>query len=184
MTGKKSNLSFNISYCCISVALSVISMFAALVPAMTYALPAIAGIILWTINVQISRKWALLSYAACALLCLILVPEIEANLYFIAFFGFYPSIRDFIEKAKPKFLSYIIKLLLFNIMIVLAFQLLCLIISADKILDGLEDFGDYAVYVFWGTANFAFIVYDLCLNSIFYAFNKWVKPKLSRMIKR
>lgn len=180
---KKLNLSFRIAYCGITVALSIMIMFIALIPALTYALPAISGICLWTIKEQINRKWALLAYAACALLSFILVPEIEANMYFTMFFGYYPIISDLLEKIKPKFLAYIVKFAVFNIAVVIAFQVVCMIININQVLEGLEGFGDMAVYVLWGTANIAFLCYDICLGAVMYAFRKWLKPKFNKRIK-
>lgn len=183
--GRNNNrLSFNIAYCGIITALAVIIMFAALIPAMTYVLPAISGLLVWTISRQINRKWALLSYAAAALLCFMLVPEIEADMYFLMFFGFYPTICDLINKIKPKILAFIVKLAVFNVAVVIAFNILCLILNVGQILEGLEDFGEYAVYVLWGAANIAFICYDLCLSPITYAFDKWLKPKFNKMVRK
>ena len=182
MSGK-SNISFRIAYCGIVVALAVVVMFAALIPAMTYALPAISGILIWTIKEQINRKWALLAFAACTLLSFMLVPEIEANIYFVAFFGYYPTLRDLLEKIKPKALAYLAKFALFNGAVVAAFKVLCLIINVEQILEGLEDFGDMAVYVLWGFANIAFLCYEICLGALMFAYIKWLKPKLNKRIK-
>ena len=180
---KNSNLSFRIAYCGIVVALSVVVMYAALIPAMTYVLPAISGICIWTIKEQINRKWGLLAYVACSLLSFILVPEIEANMYLIMFFGYYPLVSDLLEKIKPTFLSYLSKFAVFDIAVVIAFNVVCLIINIDQVLEGLEGFGDMAVYVLWGAANVAFICYDVCLGAIMFAFKKWLKPKFNKRIK-
>lgn len=181
---KRSDLSFNIAYCGIIVAISVIIMLAALIPSMTYVLPALSGICIWTVSEQINKKWGLLAYAASAALSFILIPEIEANLYYIFFFGYYPIIRDEIEKIKIKFLSFIVKLAVFNTAVVIAFQILSKIMNLEQILEGLEMFGDMAVYVLWGAANIAFILYDIALKYVFYAFDKWLKPKINKKIKK
>lgn len=176
--------SFNIAYCGIVVALSVTVMLLALIPSMTYVLPAVSGIFIWTISDQINRKWALLSYAASAILCFLLIPEIEADLYYLFFFGYYPLARDIVEKVKPKLLAYVLKFLIFNASVVIAFNILSHIMNLEQILEGLEGFGDMAVYVLWGAANIAFLFYDLCLNHLFYAFGKWIKPKINGKLKK
>ena len=53
-----------------------------------------AGLVVWIIYREISRKWALLCYAAVALLALLLTPDIESKLLFTGFFGYSPVIRD------------------------------------------------------------------------------------------
>ena len=71
---KRGGTSFNIAYCGIVVALSVIVMLLALIPSMTYVLPAVSGIFIWTISDQINRKWGFLSYAASDVLCFLIIP--------------------------------------------------------------------------------------------------------------
>ena len=178
------SLSFNIAYCGIMVAFSIIIMLAALIPSMTYVLPAFSGLCIWTISEQISRKWAFLSYAASAALCFILIPEIEADLYYAFFFGYYPLIKELIEKIRPKVLAFAAKLGIFNITVVIAFWILSHIMNLDQILSGLESFGDAAVYVLWGAANIAFLLYDFASGYLFYAFRKWLKPKFNKKLRK
>ncbi|MDE7280516.1 MAG: hypothetical protein K2N36_02100, partial [Ruminiclostridium sp.] len=142
---RQSGNSFKIAYCGITVALSVIIMLAALIPSFTYLLPAISGLLIWTIADQIDRKWGLLSYGASALLCFMLIPEIEADLFYLFFFGYYAIVKELIERIKPKALAFVIKLAVFNAAVVIAFQILCQVMNLDEILDGLESFGDMAV---------------------------------------
>ncbi len=181
---KNNNLSFNIAYCGIIIALSTIIMLVSLIPSLTYVLPAVSGICIWTVAEQINKKWGLLSYAASALLCFILIPEIEADLYYVFFFGYYPIVKDTIEKIKPKILSWVAKLAVFNAAVVTAFWILSKIMNLEQILEGLEMFGDMAVYVLWIAANIAFVFYDIALGYVFFAFNKWLKPKINKKIKK
>ena len=181
---KRVGTSFNIAYCGITVALSTVIMLAALIPSLTYLLPAVSGICIWTVSEQINRKWGLLAYAASALLCFMLIPEIEADLYYLFFFGYFPLVKEPLEKIRPKVLAYITKLAVFNASVVTAFFILSHIMNLEQILEGLEGFGDMAVYVLWGAANVAFVMYDLCLGNLFYAFRKWIKPRINKKLRR
>ena len=181
---RRSSLSFNIAYCGIIVAFSVIIMFAALIPSMTYVLPAFSGMCIWTVSEQISRKWGLLSFAASAVLCFVLIPEIEADLYYAFLFGYYPIIKELVEKIRPKILAFLAKFIIFNVMVVIAFWILSHIMNLDVIIEGLESFGEAAIYVFWGAANVVFLIYDFALGQIFYAFRKWIKPKFNKKLKK
>ncbi len=180
---KKAGNSFKIAYCGITSALSVIVMLAALIPSFTYLLPAVSGIFIWTAADQLGRKWGFLAYGASAALCFMLIPEIEADLYYLFFFGYYPIVKELIERVKPKILAFVIKFAVFNASVVAAFQILCQIMNLEEILEGLESFGDMAVYVLWGAADIAFIVYDICLGTLFMAFRKWVKPRIFKKLK-
>lgn len=182
--GRRSSLSFNIAYCGIMVAFSVVVMLAALIPSMTYVLPAFSGMCIWTVSEQIDRKWAFLSFAASAALCFMLIPEIEADFYYAFLFGYYPLVRELIEKIRPKVLAFLAKLALFNVAVVIAFWILLHLLSLELVLEGLESFGDAAIYVMWGAANVTFLLYDFALGYIFYAFRKWIKPKLNKKLKK
>lgn len=183
MAERRPYKSFNIAFCGIMCALSVVCMFAALVPSLTYAMPAVAGIMLWVVSVRINKRWALLSFVAVSLLCFMLIPEIEADAYFVSFFGYYPIIRPLFDEIKNRLFRIGGKLLLFNCAVVVTFNVLCFAIGADRMLSGLEDFGVYAVYVFWGAANIAFLIFDFCLESIMFAYTKWLEPRLKKILK-
>ncbi len=176
-------LSFNVAFCGIISAMSVMMMFGALIPSLAYAVPAVAGMLIWTIGEQINLKWAYLSYIAVTFLSFMLVPEIEANCFLLSFFGYYPTLCENLKKINNKILRYVIKLLIFNVSVVATYQVLCAILSADKMLEGMEDFGKYAVYVLWGAGLIAFILYDLFLGTAKQLFIIVIKPKLNKLIK-
>ncbi len=181
---RKSSKTFKLAYCSIAVALSIAVMFASLIPSMTYVFPAFAGIILWTISEQISSKWALLSFAAASFLTFMIIPEFEANLFFVLFFGYYPIIRPIIGKIKPKLLSKAIKFAVFNSAIIIIYFLMCLLFSADKLLEGMEEFGQYALPALWLLGCIAFVLYDICLHYLELIYRQWFKPRLSRIFRQ
>ena len=180
MKKNAAKLSYNIAYCGITVALGIVIMLMAMIPAMTYVVPAVSGIIIWTISEQISKRWAILAYVAASLLVFLIIPEFEAKIYFILFFGYYPVVRDIFEKKLPKALSYLVKFAVFNAAVVIAYNIVAPIIGADKILEGLEFMGDMAVWGFLAMANIAFFCYEVCLGTIVFAFRKWLKPRLKK----
>ena len=175
---------FKIAYCGIMCALAIIVMFISIIPALVYIMPAIAGIVIWTVAGQVSRKWGWLCYAATAILSLFLVPEKEAMTFFIMFFGYYPILRESLHKIKFKPVQYLLKLAIFNAASVAAFLIVVnVFIDIEMMLDGMEGFGEYAVLAFWGMGNVVFVIYDFALNYIFFAFDNWVKPVLNKKIK-
>ncbi len=176
-------LSFNIAFCGIMSAISVMVMFGALIPSLAYAMPAVAGMIIWTVSSQINIKWAYLSYGAVTILSFMLIPEIEANCFLLSLFGYYPVLCESLKKIKNKVIGYIVKLIVFNISAVATYKVLCIILSAEKMLEGLEDLGKYAVFVLWGAGLIAFILYDFFLETYKQIFNMYVKPKLNKLIK-
>ena len=180
---KKKNIAFNVAFCGIMTAVAVIFMFLSIIPSLAYAVPAFAGIAIWTVSEHMNRKWAYLCYAAAALLSLVLIPEVEANLFFIFFFGYYPTLCIIIGKIKNKVLRFITKLGIFNIAVVIAFNLTVLLLSAEEALEGMEDFGEYAVYIFWGLGNLAFLIYDYALNVFKDFYIRIIKPKIASKLR-
>lgn len=192
---KSPRYAFSVAYCGIACALSSLIMFAAIIPSMTYIMPALAGIVIWSVKGQVDSihgsggKWAYTTYAATALLSMLLVPEMESKTLFILFLGYFPLLRETIHKlfSGKSFVSFCrrmaIKLVLFNIAAVSSYQIIIRVFGVSDILNDLSGFGHNAVYVFWGLGNVAFFCYDFALNYIIYAYDAWVKPALNKKLR-
>ncbi|MCM1334386.1 MAG: hypothetical protein NC084_01530 [Bacteroides sp.] len=176
-------LSLSVAFCGIVSAFAVVMMFGSLIPSFAYAVPAFAGILIYFVGEQLGRKWAYLSYLTVALLSFILIPELEADFFFLSFFGYYPTLRTALSRIKNRVLRYIVKLLIFNAAVVLTYQVLCALLSVDQMLEGLEDFGVYAVYILWGSGNLAFVLYDFFLDTVARIYRNFLKPKLDRLTR-
>ena len=180
---KTNKLAFNVAFCGIVSALAVIVMFLSLIPSFAYAVPALAGMVVWTVSEHMKVKWAYLCYAAVGLISFMLIPEIEANLFYVFFFGYYPTLCILLEKIKNKVLRFIVKLGIFNAAVIIAYHITVFVLSAEEMLEGLEGFGEYAVLVFWGIGNVAFIIYDFAMITIKQAYTKVIKPKVAPKLK-
>ena len=91
-----------------------------LFPFATYALPALAGLILVAMVVEFGSTQALIVYVAVSILSIFMTPDREAAIMFICFFGHYPIIKVIIERRIPnRILEWVVKLLTFNACIVL-----------------------------------------------------------------
>jgi hypothetical protein len=174
---------FNVAYCGVMCALAILVMFAAVSPSLTYIMPALAGIIIWSVREQCNFKWAMMTYASTAILSLFLVPEMESKTFLILIFGYYPLLREKINGITFFPARVAAKLAVFNLAAVFAYSLVVNVFGISDVLDGLEGFGEYAVYVFWAMGNAAFFFYDFALTHIFYAFSNWVKPIINKKIK-
>jgi hypothetical protein len=183
---RNSQFSFNVAYCGIMCALAVIVIFLSIIPALNYVMPAIAGLFIWsTVPVVASRpsgggalkpwQWGILAYAATSILAILLAPEIESKTLFILFFGYFPLIR---EKLRFGF-----RFVIFNGAAVSMYFIVTRLFGVSDMLDGLEGFAEYAVYILWAAGNLAFIFYDFALKHVYYAFSTWIKPALNKKIK-
>lgn len=176
--------SYHIALCGILSAICVIMMFfTGVIPAGGYVLPAFAGIVIWVIYREINLKWALLSYSAVALLALLLTPDIESKLLFAAFFGYYPSVRDTVNKIKSKLIAFFVRWGIFNIAVVAVYFLLLNVLGMAELMEDFAGFGEWALLIFWGLGNIIFLLYDFCLDNMALFYDKWLRRKLQKVIK-
>ena len=128
-------------------ALGVVLMFlTGLIPIGTYALPAIAGVLLIVAVIEIGAKWAWMIYAAVAVLSLLFAADKEAALLFVLFFGYYPVLKSFLERISNKVLSWISKFAVFNVAVVACFFLAVNFLQLPE--DSFTVFGIYLPWVF------------------------------------
>lgn len=157
----------------IVAALSLVLMISvAIIPFMTYALPAAAGVLIIFIVVEIDKKWAFGVYATVAILGMLLVPEKEVAMMYLAFFGYYPIIKSVIESKFPLVIEWIIKIVLFAGTMAAAYFLMIKFMGVT--IDETEEFGMLAYPLLLGMGTFAFIVYDIALTKLITLYlKKW-----------
>ncbi len=156
-------------------ALSLVLMISvAVIPFLTYALPAVAGVLIVFIVVEIDKKWAFGVFSAVAILAFLLVPDKEVAMMYIAFFGYYPIIKAVLESKLPVALGWVIKVLLFNVTMVAAYLVLIYVMGIE--IDEITEYGAIAVPILLGAGSITFIAYDFALTQIITVYlAKWRK---------
>ena len=140
---------FRIAFCAAIASLeTVLMMVTGLTRVGTYAIPCFAGMLTIAIVIEYRCKWAFAVYAVTAILGFFLSGDKEAVVMFIAFFGYYPILKNILEsRIRNKILLYLIKLAVFSM-------------PADEF----TLFGVYIPYVFLIIGNVFFLLYDLAIN--------------------
>lgn len=175
------DISYRVALGGIVSALCLVTMFlAGIIPALYILLPMVAGVLMMVIAIEVSRGWALLTYISVSLLAMIVTFDKEAALIFIMVFGHYPIIREYIRKARPKLICWIIKLIIFNASIICYFYVTVYIFGLDEMLDEFDDFGRYGAYIMLAMANVLFVLYDLNLDNIYRIYIKRLAPKFRK----
>lgn len=148
----------------LSAALCLVMMLGTvLVPFATYAAPALAGIALIPIALELGLPVAGITYAAVALLSLLMVPDREAALMFIAFFGYYPILKFKLDRIKFRLLRMLLKLTVFNASILAGYFVIIYLFGLHYLMDELTDgFG----WLLLAVGNLCFPVYELALRNI------------------
>lgn len=160
----------------------VLMLLTGIVPIGTYAFPALAGLILIIIVIEVNCKWAFAVFFVVSVLSFLLAGDKEAALYFTAFFGFYPIIKSQLEKITNRILEWFLKLLIFNICIITAFFIGMLVLSVPK--DSFEIGGVYLPWLFLAVGNIVFIIYDIGLTQVVTKYIRYGHGALMKVFKR
>ena len=163
-------------------ALGVVLMFlTGLIPIGTYALPAIAGVLLIVAVIEIGAKWAWMIYAAVAVLSLLFAADKEAALLFVLFFGYYPVLKSFLERISNKVLSWISKFAVFNVAVVACFFLAVNFLQLPE--DSFTVFGIYLPCVFLILGNAVFLIYDIALSGLVATYVEKLHHRVTKTLK-
>ena len=170
--------SSKVALCGMICALCTLCMFmTGLFPFATYALPAIAGVLLCVIILELNARWALVVYLAVSFLSFLLSPDREAALFFFAFFGHYPTIKYVIECKVKGLPQYLLKFGVFNLCIVGTFAVLFYLLRIPNLLDEFGDLGKYGVILLLLMGNVTFGIYDFALTRLITSYLQWFRPK-------
>lgn len=171
------NKTKNTAVCGLMTALSVVlMMLTTLIPVFMYVIPIVTGIIVLFVADVSNKKWGAGVYFSTAFLSLLLITDKEAALTYALFFGYFPLIKESIEKL-PKALAWILKIVLFNIAAVgigvISFYVFG--ISGDEY----DEFGKFTIPILLIMANVAFVLYDFCLTK-----NRFLLIRFSEKFKK
>lgn len=165
----------------IITALSVAALFmTAVIPFFTYILPVFAGILLMLVAREVGRTWAFGTYACVALLSFLVVADKEAVLMYTAFFGYYPIIRDLLEKL-PRVAAYAVKLLIFNAAVVSAYMLFVKLFGFNG--EEFDEFGRYSEPILLAVANITFFIYDYLIDVLERLYEKKLRKTVIKLFR-
>ena len=177
-------VSYKVSLGGIVSALCLVLMFlTAVFPPLNITLPLFAGMLMTVVAIEVSPSWAWVTYATVAILSFFITPDKEAAIFFTVFFGFYPILKDTLGKIKSKILKWLLKFVVFNIAIVIIYQLTVKLLGT---VDLIEEFGFMKQFMLPGLIimfNGIFILYDITLSMVKTAYLKWFRPTFLRKFK-
>lgn len=162
----------------------VLMLCTGLFPFATVALPAIAGVLLIPVVIELGVKWAALVYAVVSIVAFFITPEPSAMLMFVFFFGCYPILKALIEKIRKSMLEWALKFLLVNVSFFILFFLAQWLFNLNDVLPNLQVFGRFTFLVVWLGVNVVFLIYDLALTRLVCGYMNWFKPKYMDKINR
>lgn len=172
--------SSKIALCGVLSAMSVMLMLFSYFPYLTLAIPAVAGLVFVILVIEIDSKWAFLAFLSSAVLVAFLA-EADAKIMYIAFFGYYPILKERLERLRRPALEYLLKFLVFNAVMVSVYTVMIKVFGMP--LDEMGDFGKWTVLVMLVVGNITFLLYDYAVSGMIAAYMRVLHPKLKKLIK-
>lgn len=159
-------------------ALSVFIMFlSGIIPFLTYVIPALSGLLLIITIKETDLKWSFFIYTAVSILSLLVVADKESAVMYTFFFGYYPIVKEVIDRKIKSFLKWIVKFVVFNIGVVLGYLFIIYIFGIP--LEDMDEFGKYTIYVLLGLGNLTFFFYEITITNLEILYDrKWHKKVL------
>ena len=137
---KTSKIALSAVFAALSVALMAL---VSIIPNLELALPAISGLFVAVIVIEVDKKWALGVWAAVSVLSLIVVPNKESAIIYAVFFGYYPVLKAVLESKTQRAVEYIIKVLTFAGVMTLSYFLMIKFMGIDPDLPTFSASGRY-----------------------------------------
>lgn len=172
----------SVALCGVMSALCMVCMFlTGVIPFATYALPALAGVLLIAIVIEQGKRWAALVYVAVSLLSFILSPDLEAKLMFVCFFGYYPILKAVFEGIRRPRFALCLKLAVFNVAVIAVYFILSALggLAADEF----EIFGKNLPLFFLAAGNLVFLLYDYALTGLVSVYVQRLRPHLRKIFR-
>lgn len=170
-----------IAFCGMVSALATVVLVATVFPYATYALAALAGIVMIAAALELGTRYGLLCYAVTALLALLITPDPEAKLLFVLFFGYYPTLQLRLNLWQNRILALVVKFAVFNVAVIASFFLSIYVMGIPK--DSFTIAGVYLPWVLLMAGNVVFAVFDVALTRVSALYRVRIHPVVKRMFK-
>ena len=152
-------------------ALCVVSLFiASVLPTGQLGLTAVASLFVAAAVVETGYGAGISVFIISSILGMLLVPNKTAPLLYLMFFGYYPVYKNLIERINRVILQWILKLIVFNASLTLAFYILGEMFIAFT---G-RSFGVYMLYI---AGNAVFILFDYGYSKVISFYRERIHKK-------
>lgn len=175
--------SSSVAFCGVMAGLSVTLMLASsFIPIATYCAPIYGGILLLPAMIEYGKKSAWTSFAATALISVLLCGDKEAAFFYL-FIGYYPIVKSQFDKIRPRALRIAAKLLFFNLSLGIMYVLLTLLLGFNALWGEFVSVGIGLFVAFVAVMNVCLMLYDKMLTpmALFYVYK--LRPKF-RFLRR
>ena len=175
---KSRESSLKMAFCGLLTALSVTLMLAGgMVPIATYCVPMAAGLLLLPILIEFGKKTAWTTFAAVALIALLLGIDKEASFFYL-FIGYYPLVKWDIDRIRNKHARMLCKLSLYSLSMIIMYLVLGLLMNMHAIIAEFYEMGLLFTLLLLLLFNVCMLIYDRLLIPMVFLYAQRIKPKL------
>ena len=172
-----------------SYALSLTSMLAAfsllfiylagILPTARLSMYAVSSLFTIVLCMEQRTAYALVMFFAVSLLSFLILPNTLIVVPYILFFGHYGIGKHHIERIKDKFLSFMLKLMYFNVGLILNY-----FIAKNLLLANIPDAIKNSFWVFLVLAQLAFVAYDFIFSKMAELYDNRIRKFLMKRGRR
>lgn len=173
-----SQTSKRIAFCGVLGALAVVVLaLGGIVPFATFSCPVLAMFLLLPVIAEFGYGTAVVFYIAVALLGLLLSPDKEIACFFV-FLGYYPILKQKLDRISSKLFRVIVKFLVFNVAITAMYALLLFVLRMDALAQEFADTSRILLIGLYLLGNATFFICDLALQRWMYLYLCRYRKKL------
>ena len=160
-----------VALCGVVSALSVVLMLmTGIVPIATIAIVA-----------ETNVRYGFAVYCVVSVLAILLTPDREAILFYILFFGYYPTLYGLLMRIKRKPLRVLAKFGVFNLAMALETTMAVWVLQIP--LSEMEVFGKWSIPILAVMLNVVFVLYDYSMNGLIVLYIRRLHPLVQKYIK-
>lgn len=138
----------------------ILNLLSSVFPTMSLSILAISAFATAAALIECGYKYAILVYAAVAILSFFMVPDRSSTVFYVFLFGHYPVIKFAAERIRKPFISWAVKFACANTMFSVIYFLFSAYIGVYDRFTGDGAAGFYLIF------NIAFVLYDVCMTRL------------------
>ena len=167
-----------IAFCGMAAGLSVVIMLlGGVIPAATYAVPMLCGLLLLPLLIEFGQTAAWATFFSAAILALLMDFDKEAAFFYL-FIGYYPIVKWRLDRIPGKGKRLLVKLLIFTLAIAAMYALLALIFPLAEMTREFQEMGVWLTLLFIAAYDFCMLLYDWLLVRAVMVYANRVRPRL------
>ena len=186
MATKRANArrqSLTAAFCGMAAGLSTaIMLLGGVIPAATYAVPMLCGILLLPLLIEFGKKAAWAAFFATAALALLLGLDKEAAFFYL-FMGYYPIVKWPLDRIRKKTKRIAVKALLFSGALCAMYRLLFLLFPLEAMVREWKEMGVVLSILFGVAYVGCMFLYDGLLVRLLPVYAVKIRPKFKALMR-